>query len=187
MAPGCDILLRMIGVQVLIITKAQLNDADGLAVLAKKSFCDTFGHLYTNEDLEYYLYHKCSQKFFADCLAGDSSILMACEGKKIIGYVKYGSVEMPFPKPISTTRELHRIYVDKDYLSKGCGAALMMAALDSPEMKDAASIVLGVWEKNFRAQNFYKRYGFKVVGEYDFYVGKHADREFIMERVNFLS
>lgn len=43
-------------------------------------------------------------------------------------------------------------------------------------------IWLGVWEHNPRAQAFYKRHGFKVVGEHHFQTGDVTDTDLIMEK-----
>ena len=39
-----------------------------------------------------------------------------------------------------------------------------------------------VWEHNPRAQAFYKRHGFKVVGEHHFQTGDVTDTDLIMEK-----
>jgi RimJ/RimL family protein N-acetyltransferase len=38
------------------------------------------------------------------------------------------------------------------------------------------------WSQNFKAQKFYRHYGFHKVGECDFSVGEWKDHEFIMKR-----
>jgi diamine N-acetyltransferase len=43
-------------------------------------------------------------------------------------------------------------------------------------------LYVGVWSQNLGAQRLYGRFGFHKVGEYDFPVGRHVDREFILER-----
>lgn len=43
-------------------------------------------------------------------------------------------------------------------------------------------IWLGVWEHNPSAQAFYKRHGFKVVGEHHFQTGDVTDTDLIMEK-----
>ena len=65
--------------------------------------------------------------------------------------------------------------------SRGIGAA---TALDFARARARAveDIYLGVWALNARAQRFYRRHGFEIVGRYVFRVGAHEDDERIMRR-----
>ena len=40
---------------------------------------------------------------------------------------------------------------------------------------------LGVWEKNFKAINFYKKNGFKKFGKYNFLLGNDIQTDYLME------
>jgi RimJ/RimL family protein N-acetyltransferase len=43
-------------------------------------------------------------------------------------------------------------------------------------------LYVGVWSGNSGAQRLYGRFGFEKIGEYDFPVGEHLDREYILRR-----
>jgi RimJ/RimL family protein N-acetyltransferase len=43
-------------------------------------------------------------------------------------------------------------------------------------------VYIGVWSGNAGAQRLYARHGFEKIGEYDFPVGQHLDREFILRQ-----
>jgi len=43
-------------------------------------------------------------------------------------------------------------------------------------------IYIGVWSGNHKAQRFYARHGFRVVGGYEYVVGDTRDQELIMSR-----
>jgi ribosomal protein S18 acetylase RimI-like enzyme len=60
----------------------------------------------------------------------------------------------------------------------------MEAALAHPQLKEARSIYLDVWERNHEALRFYRRYGFDVVGAHRFEVasGAPTDLDLIMVR-----
>ena len=41
---------------------------------------------------------------------------------------------------------------------------------------------LGVWERNWRAQAFYRKWEFTVVGDHVFLLGSDAQTDLLMER-----
>jgi ribosomal protein S18 acetylase RimI-like enzyme len=57
----------------------------------------------------------------------------------------------------------------------------MQSAISEAKQRGCDSIWLGVWEKNPRAINFYKKWGFKEVGTHIFHVGDDPQKDFIME------
>ncbi|MFA9491557.1 MAG: GNAT family N-acetyltransferase, partial [Anaerolineales bacterium] len=82
------------------------------------------------------------------------------------------------PKPI----ELVRIYVEEEVVGQGLGSALMKACLEEIKTNGLGTIWLAVWQKNQRAIDFYKRWGFEKVGVKEFVVGSDVQDDFIMER-----
>jgi len=56
-------------------------------------------------------------------------------------------------------------------------------ALDEARRRGAKELYLTVYVDNHRARRLYERYGFAVVGRYDFMVGGHADEDLIMRKV----
>lgn len=163
----------------IIIEKATLQHMAALETLARATFTATFGHLYAHNNLQAHLNKTCSATFFVQELANGCNIDIARIGNDLIGYVKYGSVNLPV-KHDSKDMEIHRLYVAGKQQGQGIGKKLMENALNSPALQAASNIFLGVWENNHKAQAFYRSYGFNPIGEYLYYVGDHADREIIM-------
>jgi ribosomal protein S18 acetylase RimI-like enzyme len=81
-------------------------------------------------------------------------------------------------KPI----ELVRLYVLREWLGQGVGEVLMRACLDEARSAGYETIWLGVWERNARAQAFYRKWGFRAVGEHVFQLGSDAQRDIVMEK-----
>jgi len=74
--------------------------------------------------------------------------------------------------------ELSKIYVHPDRLGDGTAHALLTGALEAGErLAPEASPWLGTNGANHRAQTFYRKHGFEVVGERTYDVGgvQHAD------------
>lgn len=164
------------------VEKATPNDAAALGVLAAKTYTETFGYLYRPEDLACHLEAGCSEEFFKEALKKDVVFVIRDRGQ-LIAYAKVGKVGLPIVDCDPAARELHRIYIDTSYQHKGLGAMLMEEILSLDMMRQAPQIYLGVWENNFKAQRFYTRYGFRPIGEYQYMVGKHSDRDLIYARV----
>lgn len=152
-----------------------------LAQLARDTFIETFGHLYAAHDLNAYLDSKCSTPYFTDA-SQHTSIMIAWEEAKAVGYIKWGAVEVPVTDEVAATaREIHRLYVHKTHQGQGTGKQLFEYAL--AECAEVSAIYLGVWEHNLNARRFYEAYGFTCIGEYAFPVGAHRDRELILRKV----
>lgn len=159
--------------------------ADGteLAHMARRSFTDTFGTLYRQEDLARFL----DQAFGANGLPADLSdpdyrIRVATEGGRIVGYCKIGPVTFPGDWP-ATAMELHQLYILSDHHGAGLAPVLMDWALDAMRAQGASEVILSVYVDNHRARRFYERYGFEEIGRYTFMVGDHEDDDRLMRLV----
>jgi ribosomal protein S18 acetylase RimI-like enzyme len=58
----------------------------------------------------------------------------------------------------------------------------MRAVEDAARGRHADTVWLGVWERNLRAQAFYRKHGFAVVGTQVFMMGSDAQRDFVMAK-----
>lgn len=76
--------------------------------------------------------------------------------------------------------ELQRIYLRSNFQHKGLGNVLFDYAekIARDEKKDY--MWLGVYEKNINAQHFYKRHGFKRVGQHVFQVGDDLQIDWLL-------
>lgn len=163
------------------ITTAELPS---LAALAQQCFTETFGHLYSTKNLQHHLDTTCSAEFFANELAKGREVLIAEENGKLVGYAKFGAVGVPLKTPPHPDdRELQRLYVLATHHGKQIGSRLMEAVLADPAMQKAPALYISAWSENFKAHRFYARYGFEHFDNYTYYVGDHADDEFILRRV----
>lgn len=144
-----------------------------------RTFAETFGHLYPQEDLEAYLKASYDVEVTADELA-DASVRyrLALLDGAIVGYAMWGPLEIE-TNTQRPARELSRLYVDASVKGRRVAQALMDAAIAEMRADGAEEIWLSVWEDNARAQAFYRRYGFEHVGEHKFMVGRIADRDFL--------
>lgn len=83
---------------------------------------------------------------------------------------------------IRPTAMLSKFYVAPDAHGEGLADELMHAAFRTAETRGVAGMWLGVNQENLRAQRFYARQGFEVVGTKRFQVGARLEHDYVMQR-----
>ena len=159
--------------------------AETLSALGKRSFVETFGHLYAESDLQTFLREEhgveAYQRFLDDPAFAIWSAFDA-DGAAI-GYLVAGPCHLPVDNMPVNSGELIRFYILGEFQGTGLGGRMMSDALVWLE-REFDHVFLSVYRENVGAQRFYARYGFRKVQEYFFMVGDHADPEFIFKKVS---
>lgn len=83
---------------------------------------------------------------------------------------------------VRPTAELSKVYVLPGHHGAGVSAALLAATLDEARARGAAGVWLGVNEENARANRFYEKSGFAIVGRKKFLVGSRWEDDFVREQ-----
>lgn len=78
--------------------------------------------------------------------------------------------------------ELWRFYVDQPWHGRGVAATMMQAVHAAASRSGARTLWLGVWERNPRAQAFYRKAGFRPVGTHAFIFGTEPQTDQIWMR-----
>ncbi|MFN3943789.1 MAG: GNAT family N-acetyltransferase [Allosphingosinicella sp.] len=159
---------------------AGIDDAPRLAELGRRSFVETFGHLYTPENLAAFLANHDASRWREDLADPDHAIILAEEDGEAAGYAQLGPVTLVTPPERLPAIELRRLYLLKPWHGTGLAAAMMDWAVAEARRRQARDLYLSVFIDNHRARRFYDRYGFVEIGTYDFMVGDHADTDLIM-------
>lgn len=159
----------------------KVADAKAIGHIFDSSFCDTFAHLYSAEDLE---------SFRSSFTVGDwerelddpSNAFRIAEVEGVgAGYLKLGHMRLTVESK-GPALLLDQLYILKGYHGTGIAHALMDWALEEAKRRGAEELYLTVYIDNHRARRFYDRYGFEDVGRYAFMVGNHADEDVIMRK-----
>ena len=166
-----------------LIRRATENDASLLAELGARTFADSFGSQNTPEDMAAYLAASFGTELQQAELADPENTFLILEIDGIaIGYAHLRAGKPPAcvagPKAI----ELSRLYVESKFQGSGAGARLMEACLTEARRAGYETMWLGVWKQNVRAQAFYQRWNFSVVGEHVFQLGADQQMDWLMER-----
>ncbi len=81
------------------------------------------------------------------------------------------------------TAEVSKLYVLPAQHGAGAASALMAAAVDMAQSRGSAGVWLGVNQENARANRFYEKSGFVLVGSKRFLVGERWEDDFVRELV----
>jgi len=167
------------------IRRATPADAGALAELARDTFVETFGHLYRPADLAAFLRDSQSLAAYARLLQAPGVAVWVAEdaGGALVGFLNAGPCKLPLPEPEPGAGEIRQLYLRSAVQGSGLGSRMLGLGLEWLEARGHAPLFVGVWSGNSGAQRLYARFGFEKVGEYDFPVGEHLDREFILRRM----
>ena len=160
---------------------ALARDAPSLAVLAERTFRETFGTRNSPENMDLH----CARVFGTEIQLreiGDRALrttIAEAEGQMI----GFSQLRIPSVHAVVKARraaEISRIYVLADWHGRGVAQDLMRDALMAATRDDCDCLWLGVWEHNPRAMTFYRKFGLEVVGTHAFMLGLDRQRDLIM-------
>jgi diamine N-acetyltransferase len=164
---------------VTVLRDARPEDAPLLADLGRRSFVETFGHLYRPEDLAAFLENHSAERWHSELSDPAYAVRLAEEEGVPAAYAKIGPPTLPF-EPRGPSLELRQFYVLAAWHGTGLAHALMGWAIAEAGRRGAGDLYLSVFVDNRRARRFYERYGFTFVGTYAFKVGNHEDEDYVM-------
>lgn len=164
------------------ILKATVNDAELIAQLGKQTFYESHGHSASNADIDAFV----AKHYTTKVVAAEFD-----DPKVMYHLIKYNGTVVGFSKieissPDNNIAEpnvtkLARLYLLDGYHGKNLGATLFDFVIDYSQQKHDKGIWLHVWVENEKAVRFYKKNGFKIVGEHDYEISKtHTNPNHVM-------
>ncbi|AOF54045.1 GNAT family N-acetyltransferase [Rodentibacter caecimuris] len=165
------------------IRKLTLNDLESLQTLGKQTFFETFVGTCSDEDMQHYLENSFNLTQLESELKNEEMHFYVAEQQgEMLGYLKvnFGAAQTELQDPSAV--EIQRIYVLNQYHGKGVGQVLYRKALKLAEQHQADYIWLGVWEHNYKAQNFYRKNGFVKFDKHTFMMGTDPQTDIMMKK-----
>ena len=169
----------------LTVRKAALSDANYIAKMGAHVFTVTFGHSVSDKDLQSYLSSAYTPEAVAKDISNpDKKMIVATDDEgSIRGFVAVGrGGSEKCLEDLEGTGELHRLYVDVSAHGQGVGTLLVKSIEQVAKEAGVKNMWLGVWEENYRAIRAYERWGYRTVGDHDFWLGTVVQRDFIMTK-----
>ncbi len=154
--------------------KIESGDVSRLKEIAKQTFIQSHGHSASSEDIELYLKSALDEKKILEELADAESLFYFIElDGKPVGYSKI-VLNASFEKaPSDAYTKLERIYLLEAYHGRKLGLRLLEFNIELAKKAGQLGIWLFTWVENHRAIEFYKRYGFEIIGKYDFRISQN--------------
>jgi ribosomal protein S18 acetylase RimI-like enzyme len=170
-----------------LIRRAVLADAQALSPLANRLFRQTFlDELqvpYPAADLEAYLEEANSLEAFRRRLTNPDIAVWIVEHEGApVGYAAAGPADFGYAEMQPDDGMLYRLYLAPEWRGRALAEPMLDKILAWLTDHYGPRPWLTVFSENVRAQRFYLRCGFEVIGECDYPVGTWNDREFVMRR-----
>lgn len=168
------------------VAKRNAATAAQLAELGRRLFHETYATQNTPEDMAAYeAQNFYPEKQLAELQDPNTVYLLAQLDQEVVGYAKlklHSTLGIDPAKTPEERLEVERLYVSEDWIGTGLGAALMRRSIEEARQQGCRAVVLGVWERNARALEFYRRFGFKQIGEQKFVIGTDEQNDYILRK-----
>lgn len=163
--------------------KAGPQDAEALSYLGAATFLSTFAFDHPGKPLIEHLKSEHSLEYYSGKLAEPDVDIVIGETPlgAPVGYVMLVPPEHPELQQPGDW-ELKRIYLLGPWQGGGNGRAMLEQAFDVAADRGAKRLILAVYESNERAVAFYKKAGFRHIGETVFMVGDVPFRDMVYAR-----
>lgn len=162
---------------------ATIDDAEPLTAFSRQTFLDTYADQNTPADMELYLKQSLTTAQWRDILdRPEHQVFLLNDDQELAGYAE---IRQGFTPGCVSTRvpvELSRLYVARQRFGQGLGVRLMQACVTAAAERGGTGLWLGVWQRNQRAIEFYRRSGFSIVGTQFFPLGKDLQHDWVMLR-----
>ena len=155
------------------LREAKLEDISELALIGQGTFLESYAELIQRSDIIKHCHNQHGEAAYRSYLTDGVSRAWIAEMNSTgapIGYALLTTPDLPIELQAGDA-ELKRIYVYSKFQGTGAGRALMEIVEETARENGAPRLLLGTYEDNQRALNFYAKAGFETVGTRTFQVG----------------
>jgi diamine N-acetyltransferase len=176
------------------VRNAASSDAALLHSLAAATFALACPPGTLQSGIDDFVAHQLSEERFAEYAADSNRTLLIAEadgvaaGYTMLVFPAQEGSEPADPDVASVVRsrptaELSKVYVLADHHGAGVAASLIAASVEAARARGFVSVWLGVNKQNARANRFYEKSGFVIVGAKKFLLGGKWEDDFVRERI----
>jgi diamine N-acetyltransferase len=169
--------------------QATESDIETLRVFARDVFVETFSSRNSAENMAQYLNEAFTLKKIREEVLDSSNVFVLAEYQQtVIAYYKittaFDKADPSLPAELLEKPSilLERFYVDFAWHGTHVAKQMMQHCMDLVTSLNKEYIWLGVWEENIRAQKFYQKWNFEIVGSHPFLVGDEVQTDYWMGR-----
>ena len=165
------------------IKRCTVDDLPKLLEISYETFNETFKNQNSPENIKAYLKKAFKLKQLKKELTNVSSLFFFLYfNNEVAGYLKV-NINYAHPEEIGDeSLEIERVYIKSKFQKNGFGNNLLNKAVEIAMECKKKKIWLGVWEKNEKAIDFYKKAGFVQTGFHTFYMGDEEQIDLIMTK-----
>lgn len=158
------------------------GDAELLALAGKATFLESYAGLVDGRAIVRHCQERQAMGYYIQALCDPAHALWLAEvepGPAPVGYLHLTPPDLPVETRASDI-EIKRIYLLSRFHGTGAGRALLEAATEEARTRGNKRLLLGVYKGNETALNFYKKAGFKRIGEREFDVGGAVYEDWVL-------
>lgn len=177
---------RLIGMRSITVAEATSADVTELTDVAARTFPLACPPSVASDDVATFISTHLSYQRFTDYLSDPARVVLVAKNPhRIVGYVVLvaGTGDDANVDRVVAARpatELSKLYVVADQHGTGAAALLIDAARRKAAEIGSRYLWLGVNQQNRRAQRFYLKQGFDLVGTRRFQLGAHFEDDYLM-------
>ena len=169
------------------IRRARSDDAEELAAVAAETFPLACPPTTTAASIHDFITRNLSAERMLAYLADPERVLLlattefGAAGYAMVVFGEPTDADVAAAVATRPTAELSKLYVREGCHGQGIAQLLVSASLAEAREVGAASMWLGVNQLNARANRFYEKSGFEIVGTKRFLVGDRYEDDFVRE------
>ena len=168
------------------IKEVSVDKIKELQQISRQTFLETFGSQNSAKDMKEFLNTAYAEEKLKDEVENtNSNFYFLTVDNKVAGYLKVNEGHAQTEQVVANALEVERIYLKQSFQHQGLGLVLIkgpmkwwIVGISREREKD--NMWLGVWEKNYQAQTFYEKDGFKRVSQHTFVVGEDPQTDLIL-------
>jgi ribosomal protein S18 acetylase RimI-like enzyme len=166
------------------LCRVTLTEIELLLNISIKTFLDTFSNLNTEANMQAYLNSNLTkEKLIKELNTPGSEFYFALANEKTAGYLKINTGISQTELKEDKGLEIERIYVLEEYQGKKIGQFILDNSIKLANKKNKSYVWLGVWERNAKAIQFYKKNGFSPFDSHVFKLGDEVQTDIMMKMI----